>query len=229
MTFYSRFLLEAFRLAFRRRLLVPVLLLAITLTGTNAMVAASTWAQGESPSPLFLAAALIRVGGTMLLTVGILRILTGSQRSTWLPDGGFWLYTLTLPTGVALAVSLRHLIGATDGNLLLHLAASALITIIEAPLAVWLTAIAVEKPLAWDPRPWLRAWSLWLPPLMLWALLFRPVVVAHAALSSRLLSQPGDWFWPLAIFDGALSVLILLAAVSLKVTAYRRVIAGRPG
>jgi hypothetical protein len=212
----------ALRLLLRRQLLWPVVVLGIVLTATNVVVATSSREAGGPLPTLFVVAAFLRLAALMLVTVAVLRMVTGSPRRAWVPDGAFWLYGLTLPVGVALSMSLRQFIDPGAETPLLLLAISAAVSLIEAPLTVWLVALAVEKPLAWRPRPWLARWSWWLPPLLLWTLLFRPIVAAHTMLSSRLLSGAGEWFWPLALFDGALSLLVLLMAVGLNSAAYHR-------
>jgi hypothetical protein len=95
---------------------------------------------------------------------------------------------------------------------------------ITAPLAPWFVAIAVERPLAWRPGPWLRRFGAWLPWLLLWNLLVvTPLGEIHGALDRRLMTGAGDWFWPIALFDGPFSAAMALLGLALASLAYRRV------
>lgn len=99
-----------------------------------------------------------------------------------------------------------------------------MVTLIVAPLAVWSVALAVERPLAIDPRPWLRKFTLWLPSLILWQLLIVvPLATLHAYIDIGLVEGMIARSMALEITDGLLSVVIVLMVLSLSMIAYRRV------
>lgn len=202
---------------------VPALLLLVILTFSNIVILGNLPPEGAALSLPFIAAAFVRVAGLLVLAVGILRILTDSSRRRWLPDGGFWLYVLTFAVSAGLSFIDRWLPG--DGTGLLNLVASNLLTtLLLSPFIVWFVALAAARPLAWRPRPWLRGLGCWWPPLMLWTLLLvMPMAVLHAVIDLRLIEGVGDLFWPLALFDGALSTIMALLALCLNAAAYRRV------
>jgi hypothetical protein len=217
------FLVEALGALRRRELLVPALLLLLILTFTNIAILANIPARGAVPSAPFLAAAVARLVGLLVLAVGILRILTHSSRPLWLPDGGFWLYLLTFAASAGVNVAVAGLLGDRQDPVNL-VARTVLVTLLLSPFMVWVVAIAVARPLAWRPGPWLRDLRRWWAPLVFWSLLaVTPMAVLHASIDIRLLKGAGELFWPLALFDGALSTAMALLALSLNATAYRRV------
>jgi hypothetical protein len=104
------------------------------------------------------------------------------------------------------------------------LAAGALDTALRTPFEAWFVAIAVERPLAWRPWPWLRDFRLWLPALLLWGLLIvLPLRHLQLMLNWTYLVSGTDWSWPAALPDGALGAAIELVWLALASTAYRRV------
>ncbi len=216
------FLREAVASLLSRRLLVPAVLFAILLTGSNIVILLYKPGPDAISIP-FIIAALVRILGLVAMTVGILRILNHSPRPAWRPDGAFWLYSATLlATMVVAALAGFVIAGENDelGGFLVDLAVTAL----TAPLAPWFVAIAVERPLAWRPGPWLRRFSAWLPWLLLWNLLVvAPLGEIHGALGRRLVAGAGDWFWPIALFDGPFSAAMALLGLGLASVAYRRV------
>lgn len=202
------------------------LALLVLLTFSNIVVLQNMPAEGAAPPPAFLLAAFIRVAGLLLLAVALLRMLTASPRRPWVPDGGFWLYVLTFAAGAAASIFARLVIGDRTelANLILS---NLLVTLILSPLVVWFVALAVEKPLAWRPGPWLRGFGAWLPPLLVWTLLLvTPMGVLHAWIDMRLVAGVGGAFWPLALFDGVLSTAMALVGLALNAAAYRRVAQG---
>ena len=220
---FRAFLEKALGPVFSRRMLVPAILLTLLLTGSNIVILRNIPDPGAMPPWQFVAAALARIGGLLVIGVAILRILTASRRRPWRPDGAFWLMGLTILAGLVIGVLTGKLLGErTDpAGMLIH---NILLTILLAPFAAWVSAIAVEKPLAWRPRPWLRAFRRWLPHLIFWSLLLvTPVAVLHGSLDSWLLRGAGDWFWPVALIDGPLSVVIAILGFSLNAAAYGRV------
>lgn len=220
---WGGFLAEALRSLGQRDLLVPALLLLVILTFSNIVILLDMPAGGTAPSLPFIAAAFVRVAGLLILAVGMLRILTASGRPRWRPDAGFWLYLLTFVAGLGVSVAVGRIVGEGSdiGSLL---ASNVIVTLLLSPFVVWFVAIAAATPLAWRPRPWLRDFGRWLPPLLLWSLLLvTPMAVLHAVIDLRLIAGAGELFWPLALFDGVLSTAMALLALGLNATAYRRV------
>ena len=216
------FLHEALAILFTRRMLLPAVALTVLLTASNIVILLNKPASGTM-SATFVIAALVRVLGLIALTVAILRTLNESPRPAWRQDGAFWLYGLTLlATMVAGGLAGVAIAGEDNpiGEFLVGLAVAA----VTAPLTAWIVAIAVEKPLAWRPGPWLRRFGLWLPWLLLWTLLVvAPAGEVHGALDRWLVAGAGDWFWPVALFDGPFSAAMALLGLGLASAAYRRV------
>jgi hypothetical protein len=220
------FLSESVASLANRRLIVPVLLLALVLTATNIVLARNLPVEG-APVPLtFAIAAAVRILGLLALAVAILRVLGGSARSLWMPDGAFWLYAVTILVGLGVVVAARVVVG-DEGDPIRGMLSGVLVNLVTAPLAVWFAAIAIERPLAWRAGPWLRGFGTWLLPLFLWSILILvPLGQLHAAIDMRLVAGAGQWFWPLACFDGPLSVVLALLGLALAATAYRHVARG---
>jgi hypothetical protein len=217
------FLSEALQGLRRRELLRPGLLLLVHLTLSNIVILKNVPAEGEGLGGLFAIAALVRVAGLLLIAVTALRILTDSPRPRWLPDGGFWLYVLTFAAGAAATGAARVMIGNEVGlaNLI---AGNAFVTLLLSPFVVWFVAAAVARPLAWRPVPWLKDLGRWWLPALFWTLLVvTPMAVLHAWIDTRLVEGVGDRFWPLALFDGALSTAMALLGLAINAAAYRRV------
>lgn len=216
------FLQDALAILFTRRMLWPAVALTVLLTVSNIVILQNKPAPGTMPAT-FVIAALVRVLGLVALTVAILRTLSDSPRSAWRPDGAFWLYGLTLLVTMVAGGAAGVAIAGEDnviGEFLVSLAVAA----VTAPLTAWIVAIAVEKPLAWRPGPWLRRFGHWLPWLLLWTLLVvAPAGEVHGALDRWLVAGAGDWFWPVALFDGPFSAAMALLGLALASTAYRRV------
>jgi hypothetical protein len=220
---FAGFLGAALAPVVRRPLLLPILLLGILLTASNIIVLLNVPVKGHMPPVGFLLAALLRVAGLLLGSVAILRLLNASARAPWLPDGGFWLYVLSFFFLVALTALPGLALGvrpsAASGILI-----NTGVALLTAPLIPWFTAMAVERPLAWRPSQWLRAWSRWLAPYLVWILLVAaPVGALHGVIDLRLVNGAGRWFWPLALIDGPLSLLLAVLGLALASEAYRRV------
>jgi hypothetical protein len=222
----KEFLSEALLSLRGRELLLPALILLVLLTASNIVILQNMPAKGSPPPALFAVAALVRIAGLLLIAVTVLRMLTASHRRRWVPDGGFWLYALTFAAGIAASALARLVIG--DGRDLPGLIASnILVTLLLSPLIVWFVATAVAKPLAWRPGPWLKNLRLWWLPTIFWTLLLvMPMGVLHASIDLRLAEGVGDGFWPLALFDGALSTAMALIGLAINAAAYRRVAEG---
>lgn len=219
------FLRDTLRQAFAREWWLPGLVLAIILTASNMVILSAKPVEGASPDASFAVAAFVRLAGLVFLTVMLLRRATNSSRPSLMPDGAFWLYLLLGMVGFALAAGLRLILPGDSASLTVLIASNALGGVLTAPLAPWLTAVAVERPLAINPAPRLRRFSNWLPPLIVWQLVIvLPLGALHAFIDIGLLE--GDIarsLW-LELVDGALSTLIALVSLALAVTAYRRVL-----
>jgi hypothetical protein len=225
---FAGFLTEALASLRRRELAPAALVLLLLLTFSNIVVLQNMPVKGSPPPIPFLLAAFLRVAGLLLIAVAIVRMLTASPRRPWMPDGGFWLYVLTFVAGAAASVLARIVIGSgTDlASLLLS---NIIVTLLLSPFVVWFVALAVAKPLAWRPAPWLRGLGRWWPMAIFWTLLLiTPMAVLHAWIDARLIGGVGESFWPLALFDGALSTMMALIALAINAAAYRRV-AEAPG
>ncbi|HEX8572512.1 MAG TPA: hypothetical protein VF759_07165 [Allosphingosinicella sp.] len=208
---------------FSSRLLVPVLVLVVLLTATNIVILLNRPIPHQPPPWPFAAAAIARVAGLFLATVAVLRLMTGSSRPAWRPDGAFWLYAATLLLFMAASVAVEVAAGSGRGPAA-AVVRGVLVTVGTAPLAAWFTAIAVERPLAWRPWPWFRDFGRWLPQLIFWGLLLAtPLNILHALLGDWLVDGAGRWFWPVALVDGPLSAAGALIGFALAAEAYRRV------
>ena len=220
------FLREALGSLRNPRLLVPALLLTVLLTVSNIVILRNAPPPGETPQLAFALAAFVRIAGLLLLAVAILRVLTGSRRRLYMPDGAFWLYVLTGVAGFALAAALGTVAGDRTDPIVGAVVGLAMIAI-SAPFAAWFTAIAVERPLALNPAPWMRGMGHWLMPLLVWSVLaVLPLGQLHAAIDRFLMRGAGDTFWPLALLDGPLSAVLAIFSFALAATAYRRVARG---
>lgn len=203
---------------------MPALLLAMLLTASNIVIVRNAPAPGATAlSPLFLAAAIARVGGLLLFVVAIIRILAASPRRPLMPDGAFWLSVLAGILLLAVSASIGFAVDSEKG--LPNAAISSVLgTLAIAPFAPWLVALAAERPLAWRPTPWFRDLRAWLPHLIFWALLLiAPLGLLHGAIDHAVLRGVGDWFWPAMLFDGPLSAVMALLGFGLNNAAYRRV------
>jgi hypothetical protein len=222
------FLAETVASLANRRLVVPVLLLTTLLTVTNIVIARNVPVDAAIPIP-FIAAAAARMLGLVAIAVAILRVLGGSSRPLWMPDGAFWLYGLTILVGIGVAVAARLLVGeyGDRSDPLRALVGDLIVNAVTVPLAAWFAAMAIERPLAWQADRWLRGFGSWLLPLLLWSLLILlPLGRLHAAIDRILVAGASEYFWPLALFDGPLSVVLALLGLALAATAYRHVARG---
>jgi hypothetical protein len=224
---FGGFLLATVEQAADRRWLGIALLFLVFLGGTNAVLAMTKPAEGDAPGLAFALAGLVRVIALVAISVAALRIALKSPRRRWSPDGGFWLYLgLSLVSIGAAALGAALALGLPPIQRML--ASQAVAILLVEPLAVWMVAAAVERPLALAPARRLRGLAVWLPPLMLWStLVVVPLAVLHSWLSMRLMDTAGGaGFWPLVAVDGAVSTLLMMLSLGLRVTAYRSVARG---
>ena len=220
------FLSEALASIRNPRLVWPLVALTVLLTASNIVIVLYKPEAGQISWPFFAAAAA-RLVGLLVIVVALLRILGCSERPALRPDGALFLYALTMVLGIGAAVAIRALWGGDPRAVGTLVASNIASTLVGAPFAAWFAAMAIERPLAWRPGPWMRRFGEWLPWLLFWSLLLvTPIAVVHALLDIRLLAGAGDLFWPIALIDGPLSVCIAILSVSLTATAYRRVARG---
>jgi hypothetical protein len=210
-----------------RKWLFVAVALFVSLGGTNAALALSQPADSDAARAVFAASAILRVLALFWIGVAALRRATGSRRGAWLPDGGFWLYSLLSLLGLAgpvLAGVLSLGLPVPARIAVMQLAA----VLILLPIAPWQVAAAVERPLAWSPGPWVTRLGAWLGPLALLSLLTTfPLAWLHAWLSEWLLAMPERaGFVGLALADGLVTTLLVVWTLALQLTAYRRVAQG---
>jgi hypothetical protein len=206
-----------------RALVLPVLLLTLLLTLAN-IVLAGSHPDTRPELLLFEGVALARAIGLLLLFVAMLRIVNRSPRSPWRPDAGLAFYGLTFLFGLGLTLGLARLLGERADPAAAGVIVGAGVSIVTAPLTAWFVAIAVERPLAWRAGPWLRGFGAWLLPLLLWSLiLIVPLGHLHAVIDGALVESAGFRFWPLALIDGLLGVVLALLGIALASAAYRSV------
>ncbi|HEY0150039.1 MAG TPA: hypothetical protein VGB70_13685 [Allosphingosinicella sp.] len=207
-----------------RRWLGIALLFLLFLGGTNIVLALYKPVHGAKPGLVFALAGLVRAVALIAISVAALRIAIGSRRSPWMPDGAFFLY-FALSLLAFAAVALGAFLGRGLPDLQRILLTEVVGVLLLAPLSVWTVAAAVERPLALSPAPRLRNLGVWLPSFLLWAvILVLPLATAHAVASLHLvLWARQDGFWPLAAADAAISTLLVMITLALRVTAYRSV------
>jgi hypothetical protein len=217
------FVSEAASIVLRRPMLVPALLLLVVLTASNIVILFNLPQPGVLPPPGFMAAVFVRLAGLIFLSSVVLRIGAPSERPAWRPDLGFWLYTLSVVVSLAVSAGTTILLGEKTDPMSLA-TRSAISTIILAPFATWFIGMNVATPLGWRPTRFMRDFGRWLPQLTLWSLLLiTPIGVLHALIDFRLIAGVGELFWPLALFDGALSTALVFTGFGLSLAAYRRV------
>jgi hypothetical protein len=208
-----------------RRLVLPALLLAVLVCVTTSVILLFPPVGRQIPLPA-AAAMLLRVLGLVFVAVSILRILGGSERPIWRIDASFWLYAATVLAGLILTAAATFAVGGVDT--LSDVLVGLIVMAVSAPFAAWFAAIAIERPLAWRPAPWLRSWGRWLPALLIWSVLFLlPLGSIHHLLTVTLIEgAAGVWFWPLVVVDTLVSVVLAVFGLALASTAYRSVARG---
>jgi hypothetical protein len=217
------FLKDSFDSLGTRRLLLPALLLAVLIAADKIFVLSSLPAAKDSDHLPLLLATLVAMLAALAFMAAILRILNGSGRPPWQPDSSLWLYGLTVIVTISLDQMAALVVGGRT-DFLSGLAAASLSTAVRAPLAPWFVAVAVERPLAWRPGPYMRAFRAWLPPLLLWGfLIVVPLSQLQLMLNMKYLSIGADWYWQAALVDGVLATTNGLVALALASAAYRRV------
>ena len=217
------FVKEAFASLGTRRILLPALLLALLLAFGDIAIASSLPTAQDPDHLPYLLVFLLLLLGVVAFSVAILRMLVGSARPPWQPDSSLGLYGLAFVASVAIGLSADMVVGGRE-DLVGGLAGGVLATVVRAPLAPWFVAMAVERPLAWHPGPYMRRFRAWLPSLLLWSLLIVvPLGQLHLMINRAYLSGPADWSWPVTLIEAALGAALELVALGLASVAYRRV------
>jgi succinate dehydrogenase hydrophobic anchor subunit len=205
---------------------LAALAMLLLLTGSNILLLRNMPEPGDLPSAAAIFAIVLRIGGLAYVGTALIRALAGSERPQWRPDGAFWLYLLATLASLAVGAGLASLL-CDSREALPVLVRGVVSAVVLAPFAPWLVGMAAARPLGINPRRFMRQFGRWFPHLIFWSLLVvTPLGVAHALIDFQLIEGVGDLFWPLALFDGALSLLIILFGFALNVAAYRRVAPG---
>jgi len=219
----TRFLGDALRQAIAPEWRLLGLLGVVLLTATNMVIMTEASDPGRIANPAFIVAALVRMFGLFILMIALMRSAVSSPRAMVMPDGAFWASVLLGFVGLALVIGLGQLLPLPP-NVWVRVAINILAAILLLPLAAWTVALATVRPLAINPRPWVKGLSQWLPPLIFsYLILILPIALLHGHIDFGLMRGTLERSWWLEIFDGALSCAILLIGIGLKVTAYRRV------
>ena len=217
------FLKEALASLGTRRILLPALLLILVQSASVVVMLAALPTAGHPDHSRYLAALLLLLLGLLACSVAILRILNASPRPPWQADASLWLVGLALIAGAFISIAADLVVGGRT-DLLASLASGALSIVISAPLVPWLTAIAVERPLALRPRDYMRRFDAWLPALLLWyVLIVLPLGQLLATLGAMVVADAGGWFWPIVLLYGLLGSGVELISCALSSVAYRRV------
>jgi hypothetical protein len=217
------FVKEAWASLGTRRIVLPALLLILLQSASCVTILATLPTASYPDHSRYIAAFLLVLLGLLACSVAILRILNASPRPPWQPDASLWLLGLALIVDAFISLAADLLMGGRT-DLLAGLASGALSIIISAPFAPWLTAIAVERPLALRPQDYMRRFAVWLPALLLWYLLIvLPLGQLLAMLAQTLADGADGWFWPIALLYGLLGAAIELVSCALVSVAYRRV------
>lgn len=216
----------AVRPLLRPALKAPALALLVLLTASNIVILLNLPPEGTVPGFAFLAAAFLRIGGALVLSLAILRLLAPGERDPWRPDEAFWLYVLAFIISFSITVAVAALVGETDA--LRGIVRRNLVTaVVLSFIAPWVVGAAVATPAGWNPARFLHHFADWLPALILWNLLvLTPMAILHAVIDVHLVTGAGGLFWPLALFDGALSTVLAVLGLAFNAEAYRRVARG---
>jgi len=216
------FLKEALGSLFTSRLRLPMLLAAVLPPATNLLILSNLPSRDNPDHGPYLATFIAFVIVHTALAIAILRILNGSSRPAWSPDSSAWTYGLVVLSSIAVGLFADWI--ADSSTILSALANQIVSTAIIVPLAPWLVAIAVDRPLAWRPAPWFQRLGTWLPALLLWNfLILVPADALYRIGFGAWLEQGGKDDWRFFVFDGAATAPRILLALALASVAYRRV------
>jgi hypothetical protein len=216
------FLREAVGSLFTSRLLWPLLLAALLAPASNLLVLSNLPTAENSDHGPYLGAFAAAGLAISVLSIAILRILNGSPRPAWSPDWSLLAFSLVALCTVALGVALEFIVA--PATFLSAFANRALYAVIVVPLAPWIVAIAVERPLAWRPAPSFRRVRTWLPALLLWSfLILAPADALYRIGFQAWLDAGGSADWRFFVVDGLVTAPRLFIGLALFSVAYRRV------
>lgn len=199
-------------------------LIWLALNGVWELVfaAAHPPAPGQAAIAAMIALALICFLLFMWTAAAALRRAAASPRSPWRIDESLLLY---VALHVALAMVTWLVASAihgesTFGELLLF---AALPLLLVAPLAPWLVAVAVERPLALSPRSFLERADAWFPPLLLLTLALLLPLSLLQSWSSVTLAGVGRGAIEFGLFHAVVSTAAEMLSLALALAAYRSV------
>lgn len=159
------------------------------------------------------------------LAAAALRRAAASSRSPWRLDGSFLYYAAL---HVVLAVVIWFWTPFIDDGSAVGagLLAAALPLLLVAPLAPWLVAVAVERPLALSPWPFLKQADAWFPPLLLLTLALLLPLSLVQFWSSVELFVLGRGAIEFGLLHAMVSTLAEIVSLALALAAYRSVAEG---
>ncbi|HEY5721293.1 MAG TPA: hypothetical protein VIT45_03135 [Allosphingosinicella sp.] len=209
-------------------LAAPMLLSVILLPATNILLLFNLPTRAEPDHGPYLAAFAAALVVHAALAIAILRILNGSPRPAWSPDWSAWAYGLVILAEFAIGLFSDAIMSRSPG-IMAVIASEIVSTAIIVPLAPWFVAIAVDRPLAWNPAPWFRRARIWLPALLLWNfLILAPAGVAYRLVLETSLAEIDRRDWPWFILHGVVTAALMFLALALASVAYRRIARDRP-
>jgi hypothetical protein len=201
---------------------LPLLLIAIFQPATDILVLSNLPTTQNPDHGPYVAAFVVFVVVHAALALATLRILNGSPRPAWRPDWSAWAYGLAVLFSVAVGLFADWIV--PPFTILGALANEIVSTAIIVPLAPWIVAIAVERPVAWRPAPWLKRVRAWLPALLLWNfLILVPADALYRIGFTAWMEQGGTGNWLFFILDGLVTAARMFVALALASVAYRRV------
>jgi hypothetical protein len=184
------------------------------------------YAASHPPGPEAVAGLIALAASGLLLALwmaaALLRRSSASPRSPWRIDGALLLYA-ALHAGIA---AVEWSVGpfiADWSSFWSILASAALPLLLTLPLAPWLVAVAVERPLAVSPSRFLQQADTWFPPLLVLTLvLVLPLHLGQIWTYTALFGS-GRGAVMFGLLNSALATLSAMLSLSLALTAYRSV------
>jgi hypothetical protein len=217
------FLVEAVGSLSRPGLKLPVLLAAVLLPATNILLLSTLPTHANPDHGPYVAALGALLVCYAALVLAMTRILNGSPRPAWSPDWSALVYGLVVLVSFFIGLFADWILDPTTSTLT-ALANRIVSSTIAAPLTPWCVAIAVERPLAWRPAPWIRRFRAWLPALLLWNfLILVPADILYRIGFAAWVDKVGPPNWLFFILDGVTTAARLSLGVALASVAYRRV------
>jgi hypothetical protein len=180
---------------------------------------------GPSGIAGLVALGVIRALLALWIAAALLRRATASSRSPWRLDGSFLLFA-ALHVAIAAVTWIWTPVFDDSSALGAALIVAALPLLLMAPLAPWLVAVAVQRPLAISPWPFLKRADAWFPPLLLITLALLLPLSLLQFWSAATLAGLGRGAIGFGLFDSLLSTLAEMAGLALALAAYRSVAEG---